>query len=60
MQRVVSTKAESLQEAIHDVEEKYYNSEIVLDADDLKETTIEAAHPQPDKELDYDIQGLFL
>lgn len=60
LQRVVSTKAESLQEAIHDVEEKYYNSEIVLDADDLKETTIEAAHPQPDKELDYDIQGLFL
>ena len=37
-----------------------YNSEIVLDADDLKETTIEAVHPQPDKELDYDIQGLFL
>lgn len=31
-----------------------------LDADDLKETTIEAVHPQPDKELDYDIQGLFL
>ena len=60
LQRVVSTKAESLQEAIHDVEEKYYNSEIVLDADDLKETTIEPAHPQPDKELDYDIQGLFL
>ena len=60
LQRVVSTKAESLQEAIHDVEEKYYNSEIVLDADDLKETTIEAVHPQPDKELDYDIQGLFL
>lgn len=60
MQRVVSTKAESLQEAIHDVEEKYYNSEIVLDADDLKEATIEAVHPQPDKELDYDIQGLFL
>lgn len=51
LQRVVSTKAESLQEAIHDVEEKYYNSEIVLDADDLKETTIEAVHPQPDKEL---------
>ena len=49
LQRVVSTKAESLQEAIHDVEEKYYNSEIVLDADDLKETTIEAAHPLPDK-----------
>ena len=60
LQRVVSTKAESLQEAIHDVEEKYYDSEIVLDADDLKETTIEAVHPQPDKELDYDIQGLFL
>lgn len=60
LQRVVSTKAESLQEAIHDVEEKYYNSEIVLDADDLKETTIESAHLQPDKELDYDIQGLFL
>lgn len=60
LQRVVSTKAESLQEAIHDVEEKYYNSEIILDADDLKETTIESAHPQPDKELDYDIQGLFL
>ena len=60
LQRVVSSKAESLQEAIHDVEEKYYNSEIVLDADDLKETTIEAVHPQPDKELDYDIQGLFL
>lgn len=60
LQRVVSTKAESLQEAIHDVEEKYYNSEIVLDADDLKEATIEAVHPQPDKELDYDIQGLFL
>lgn len=60
LQRVVSTKAESLQEAIHDVEEKYYNSEIILDADDLKETTIELAHPQPDKELDYDIQGLFL
>ena len=60
LQRVVSTKAESLQDAIHDVEEKYYNSEIVLDADDLKEATIESAHPQPDKELDYDIQGLFL
>ena len=60
LQRVVCTKAESLQDAIHDVEEKYYNSEIVLDADDLKETTIESAHPQPDKELDYDIQGLFL
>lgn len=60
LQRVVSTKAESLQEAIHDVEEKYHNSEIVLDADDLKETTIESAHPQPDKELNYDVQGLFL
>ena len=60
LQRVVSTKAESLQAAIDDVEEKYHNCEIVLDADDLKETSIESAHPQPDKELDYDIQGLFL
>lgn len=60
LQRVVSTKAESLQEAIHDVEEKYYNSEIVLDADDLKETTIEAAHPQPDEEITTDLRGIFL
>lgn len=60
LQKVVSTKAASLQEAIQDIEEQYHNSEIILDAEDLKETTIEAAHPQPDKELDYDIQGLFL
>ena len=49
LQKVVSTKAASLQEAIQDIEEQYHNSEIILDADDLKETTIEAAHPQLDE-----------
>lgn len=49
LQKVVSTKAASLQEAIQDIEEQYHNSEIILDAEDLKETTIEAAHPQLDE-----------
>lgn len=60
LQKVVSTKAASLQEAIQDVEEQYHNSEIILDADDLKETTIEAAHPQLDKEITTDLRGIFL
>lgn len=60
LQKVVSTKAASLQEAIQDVEEQYHNSEIILDADDLKETTIEAAHPQLDEEITTDLRGSFL
>ena len=60
LQKVVSTKAASLQEAIQDVEEQYHNSEIILDADDLKETTIEAAHPQLDEEITTDLRGIFL
>lgn len=60
LQKVVSTKAASLQEAIQDVEEQYHNSEIILDADDLKETTIEAAHPQLDEEITTDLRGVFL
>ena len=60
LQKVVSTKAASLQEAIQDVEEQYHNSEIILDADDLKETTIEAAHPQLDVEITTDLRGIFL
>lgn len=60
LQKVVSTKATSLQEAIQDVEEQYHNSEIILDADDLKETTIEAAHPQLDEEITTDLRGIFL
>lgn len=60
LQKVVSTKAASLQEAIQDVEEQYHNSEIILDADDLKETTIEAAHPQLDEEITTDLKGMFL
>lgn len=60
LQKVVSTKAASLQEAIQDVEEQYHNSEIILDAEDLKETTIEAAHPQLDEEITTDLKGMFL
>ena len=60
LQKVVSTKAASLQEAIQDVEEQYHNSEIILDAEDLKETTIEAAHPQLDEEITTDLRGMFL
>ncbi len=60
LQRVVNTKAVSLQEAIQDIEEKYHNSEIILDADDLKETTIEAARPQLDEEITTDLRGIFL
>ena len=60
LQKVVSTKAASLQEAIQDIEEQYHNSEIILDADDLKETTIEAAHPQLDEEITTDLRGIFL
>lgn len=60
LQKVVSTKAASLQEAIQDIEEQYHNSEIILDADDLKETTIEAAHPQLDEEITTDLRGMFL
>lgn len=60
LQKVVSTKAASLHEAIQDVEEQYHNSEIILDADDLKETTIEAAHPQLDEEITTDLRGIFL
>lgn len=60
LQKVVSTKAASLQEAIQDVEEQYHNSEIILDADDLKETTIEAAHPRLDEEITTDLRGIFL
>ena len=60
LQKVVSTKAASLQEAIQDVEEQYHNSEIILDADDLKETTIEAAHPQLGEEITTDLRGIFL
>ena len=60
LQKVVSTKAASLQEAIQDIEEQYHNSEIILDADDLKETTIEAAHPQLDEEITTDLKGMFL
>lgn len=56
---MVSTKAASLQEAIQDVEEQYHNSEIILDAEDLKETTIEAAHPQLDEEITTDLRGIF-
>lgn len=59
LQKVVSTKAASLQEAIQDVEEQYHNSEIILDAEDLKETTIEAAHPQLDEEITTDLRGIF-
>ena len=55
LQKVVSTKAASLQEAIQDIEEQYHNSEIILDAEDLKETTIEAAHPQLDEEITTDL-----
>ena len=60
LQKVVSTKAASLQEAIQDIEEQYHNSEIILDADDLKETTIEAAHPQLDEDITPDLRGIFL
>lgn len=60
LQKVVSKKAASLQEAIQDIEEQYHNSEIILDADDLKETTIEAAHPQLDEEITTDLRGIFL
>ena len=60
LQKVVSTKAASLQEAIQDIEEQYHNSEIILDAEDLKETTIEAAHPQLDDEITTDLKGMFL
>ena len=60
LQKVVSTKAASLQEAIQDIEEQYHNSEIILDAEDLKETTIEAAHPQLDEEITTDLRGIFL
>lgn len=60
LQKVVSTKAASLQEAIQDIEEQYHNSEIILDAEDLKETTIEAAHPQLDEEITTDLRGMFL
>ena len=60
LQKVVSTKAASLQEAIQDIEEQYHNSEIILDADDLKETTIEAAHPQLDEEITTDLRDIFL
>ena len=60
LQKVVSTKAASLQEAIQDIEEQYHNSEIILDADNLKETTIEAAHPQLDEEITTDLKGMFL
>lgn len=60
LQKVVSTKAASLQEAIQDIEEQYHNSEIILDADDLKETTIVAAHPQLDEEITTDLRGIFL
>ena len=60
LQKVVSTEAASLQEAIQDIEEQYHNSEIILDADDLKETTIEAAHPQLDEEITTDLRGIFL
>lgn len=60
LQKVVSTKAASLQEAIQDVEEQYHNSEIIFDAEDLKETTIEAAHPQLDEEITTDLRGIFL
>lgn len=60
LQKVVSTKAASLQEAIQDIEEQYHNSEIILDADDLKGTTIEAAHPQLDEEITTDLRGIFL
>lgn len=60
LQKVVSTKAASLQEAIQDIEEQYHNSEIILDAEDLKETTIEAAHPQLDEEITTDLKGMFL
>lgn len=60
LQKVVSKKAASLQEAIQDIEEQYHNSEIILDAEDLKETTIEAAHPQLDEEITTDLKGMFL
>lgn len=60
LQKVVSTKAASLQEAIQDIEEQYHNSEIILDAEDLKETIIEAAHPQLDEEITTDLKGMFL
>ena len=60
LQKVVSTKAASLQEAIQYIEEQYHNSEIILDAEDLKETTIEAAHPQLDEEITTDLRGMFL
>ena len=36
LSKVVKIKAESLSEAIDMVTDKYYNSDIVLDADDYK------------------------
>lgn len=36
LSKVVKIKADSLSEAIDMVTDKYYNSEIVLDADDYK------------------------
>lgn len=33
--RVVKVKAENLEDAIDNVEEKYYRGEIILDAEDL-------------------------
>lgn len=38
LQNVYEIKADSLEEAINIVEEKYYNEEIVLDYEALKET----------------------
>lgn len=39
LQRVVTIKAETEDEALQKLEDKYYNEEIILDHHDLKETT---------------------
>ena len=41
LQRIVYVEATSKEEAERDVEERYYNEKIVLDADDYQDTEIE-------------------
>ena len=41
LQRQIKIKAESYEDAIYEAEEKYRNCEIILDAEDLKESSVE-------------------
>lgn len=60
LQRVVSTNTGSTEEAMRVVKDKYYNSEIILDADDLKNVVFESVSPQMEEEYNHDLRSLFL